>query len=98
MERELDDLRAAGADVIAIGPGGTRAAELTARALGLSYPVFGDPDGVVYPRFGFGRALMGAIQQSGTVVIGRDGAVRLTHRTANPAAALPLDDVKRAIA
>ncbi len=97
MERELSDLRARGADVIAVGPGGEKATALTRRALKVSYPLLGDPDGEVYARFGFARVL-GVIQQSGTIVLDAHGTVLLAHRSANPASALPLAEIKAALA
>ena len=84
------------ADVIGVGPGRQSAADLARRALKLSYPLFGDPDYDVYSAFGF-RRIGGVLQQSGTIVIDRDGIVRLAHRMANPAGALPMQQVRRAL-
>jgi peroxiredoxin len=96
LEREQPELRARGIEIIGIGPGGAKAADLTRRALKLTYGVYGDPTGEVYERFGFTRVL-GIIQQSGTIAIDEQGKVRVAHRTANPADALALVEAKAAL-
>ncbi len=79
-----------------MGPGGeagARAAQAMAR---VSYPLLADPRHRLYDAFGFTRTL-GFIQQSGVVVVDRGGVVRLIHRTANPFAAFPVDEVDRVL-
>lgn len=96
MGRKHEAFAARGAERIAIGPGSQAAADRAARLLGLSFPVFGDPKAAVFGAFGYERVLA-IVRQSGTVVIGADGRIRLAHRTANPGAALPLERVLAAL-
>jgi peroxiredoxin len=83
--------------LLGIGPGGEQAAAIAARSLRLDYPLFGDPKSVVFRRFGY-RTVLGIIRQSGTVVIDRQGIVRVAHRSSNPVTALPLAAVRAALA
>jgi len=75
------------ARVLVIGGGTALAARLAARFLRLPFPVLHDPERAVYRAYGFERKL-GVFQQSGTVLVDREGVVR--HRTAglNPSGAL----------
>lgn len=96
LERKREKIEAAGARVIAVGPGTEISADRVTRLFGLHYPVFGDRRASVFGVFGFKRVLA-VVQQSGVAVIDRDGAVRYIHRTANFADALRLDDVMRTL-
>ena len=92
MERKSSDLRERGAEIVAVGPGSDAAAARVKSLLGVSFPVFGDPRLEVYSLFDY-RRVLAVVRQSGTVVIDRDGVIRLLHRTANPLDALPFDRV-----
>lgn len=70
---------------------------MAARALLVAYPLYGDPRGIVSQRFGY-RTVLGVIRQSGTIVVDRHGIVRVAHRSANPATALPLAAVRASLA
>ena len=97
LERERKRIEAAGARIIAVGPGSEAAAGRVKRLFRLSYPVFGDRSGSVYGVFGF-RRVLAVIQQSGAVVVDADGVVRYVHRTASMQNSLHLDDILRTLA
>lgn len=86
MLRDLD------AEIVAVGPGSDAAAARVRGLLDVNFPIFGDPRLELYSLLGYLRVLA-IVRQSGTVVIDRSGSIALLHRTANPANALPLDDV-----
>ncbi len=67
----------------AIGPRGQAAAVLAAEKMGVPFPVLADPGRQAYRAYGFTKSLW-VIQQSGVVVIDREGVVRYVHRTTNP--------------
>jgi hypothetical protein len=92
LEREAAGLKQAGIATFAVGPGSQATATRVGDALRLSFPVIGDA-GPVYDLLGF-RRVLGLLQQSGLVVVDRGGVLRLVHRTANPADALPLEQVR----
>ena len=75
------------ARVLVIGGGTAIAARMAARFLRLPFPVLHDPERAVYRAYGFERKL-GVIQQSGTVLVDRDGIVRYRTVGLNPFAAL----------
>lgn len=95
MGRAIDEFREQGAEVVAIGPGGTTAARLAKAAMRLSIPVLSDPDRTVYRGFGLVRKLM--IQQSGSFVVDRHGFVRYAQASTNPHDALAFTDLRRAV-
>lgn len=77
-----------GATVIAIGPGSLRDAQRLAATLEEQIPVLADETGAVPAAFGFRRVMLGAISQSGAVIVDRDGIIRYARRVTNPSAAL----------
>lgn len=81
---------------MAVGPGSDAAAARVKSLLGVAFTVFGDPRLEVYSLFDY-RRVLAIVRQSGTVVIDRDGVIRLLHRTANPLDALPFDRVLAAL-
>ena len=96
MERKSSELRERGAEIVAVGPGSDAAAARVKSLLGVSFSVFGDPRLEVYSLFDY-RRVLALVRQSGTVVIDRDGVIRLLHRTANPLDALPFDRILSAL-
>ncbi len=96
LERERVKVEAAGAKIVAVGPGTDAAAERVAKLFGVGYPVFGDRRAAVYGVFGFKRVLA-VVQQSGAAVIDRDGVVRYIHRTGNFMDALHFDEIMRTL-
>jgi hypothetical protein len=57
--------------------------------LKLPFPVLADPSGDGYAHFGFGKSLL-IVQQSGLVLIDREGIVRYLRRVVNPGDALDM--------
>ena len=69
--------------MLVIGPRGQTAAALIAREIEAPFPVLADPTRKIYRAYGFTKSLW-VIQQSGVVVVDRDGVVVYLHRSANP--------------
>ena len=83
--------------VLLTGGGGRALDERVARILKLPFPLLVDPDRAVYRQLGFDRRVAGLIQQSGWVLIDRDGVVRYVHRSTMPAAALDMNELWAAL-
>lgn len=74
--------------VIVVGPGSPKEAADLAANMKVSVPLLADPNRTAHSTFGLDRALLGAVQQSGTVLIDRTGEIRYILRATNPANAL----------
>jgi len=94
LGRAHDELRRLGAAVYAIAPGGPRMAKAVAGMLKLPFPLLYDPKAEVFARFGFEKKLF-VIQQSGTVLVDREGVIRYALRSTNPGASLDLEVLLR---
>ena len=79
-----------------IGPRGQSAAALIAREIEAPFPVLADPTRKSYRAYGFTKSLW-VIQQSGVVVVDRDGVVVYLHRTVNPQNSFLEDEVLQAL-
>lgn len=79
-----------------IGPRGQTAAALAARKLEAPFPVLADPGRRAYRAYGFTKSLW-VIQQSGWVLIDRDGIVRHISRNTNPKNSFDEDEVLQAV-
>jgi thioredoxin-dependent peroxiredoxin len=97
LGRAYSDLRALGAEVIAIGTGQPRQASEYQRRLDLPYPVLADPDGSSHKRFQVGRWALGFLRQSAIFVIDRQGRIVYARVVNNPGTALDLDAVRAAL-
>ena len=97
MGRAYSDLRALGAEVIAIGTGQPRQARDYQRRLDLPYPILADPDGSSYGRFQLGRWALGLLRQSAIFVIDRQGRIVYGRVVNNPRTALDLNAVRAAL-
>ena len=97
MGRAYSDLRALGAEVIAIGTGQPGQAREYQRRLDLPYPVLADPEGSSYQRFQVGRWALGILRQSAIFVIDRQGRIVYRHVVNNPRTAMDLDGVRAAL-
>jgi peroxiredoxin len=84
-----EQLRGMGAEAVVVGPGSAEEATRLAKRLGVTIPVLGDPTGDALDALGLTRVL-GPLRSTGSVVVDREGTVRYSLRTANPAAALPM--------
>lgn len=78
-----EEIEAKGATVVVIGPRGQSAAALIAREIEAPFPVLADPTRKSYRAYGFTKSLW-VIQQSGVVVVDREGVVVYVHRSTNP--------------
>ena len=96
LGRLYDELRAKETDVIAIGGSGANAASRIARLFRTPFPVVGDPNRTAYRAYGFAKTAL-VIQQSGTVLVDRNGIIRYVHRVANPQHSFPRDELLRAV-
>lgn len=74
--------------MIAIGPGTREDAKRLAAKLKHPIPVLADESGSVAAAYGFRRVMFGAIQQSGALIVDRDGVIRYARRVTNPSSAL----------
>ena len=79
-----------------IGPRGQTAAALAARKLEAPFPVLADLARRAYRAYGFTKSLW-VIQQSGWVLIDRDGIVRHIYRNTNPKNSFDEDEVLQGI-
>ena len=91
-----EEIEAKGATVLVIGPRGQSAAALIAREIEAPFPVLADPTRKSYRAYGFTKSLW-VIQQSGVVVVDRDGVVVYLHRTVNPQNSFLEDEVLQAL-
>lgn len=69
--------------VLVIGGGGVSRAEVLAKTSRLPFPVLADSDRSVYEDYLLGKKLL-MIQQSGLVVVDRNGVIRHYRRYTNP--------------
>jgi len=97
LGRQYDTLKRRGVEVLAIGGSDVAAARRVQEAFRSPFPILADPDRTVYARYGFGRFAL-VIQRSGTVLIGRDGRLRMVHRTAQPQKSLAQRQLADAVA
>lgn len=76
-----------GRAIVALVPEDPARAALARQRTGNVLPVLSAPE--LYVALGFRRVLFGGIQQSGTVLVARDGAIVRVHRASLPTNALP---------
>lgn len=89
MKQELERRDAT---VLIIGAGGMAFARLAARILDSPWPLLVDQDRGVRRAYGLGRGLA-VVNESGTVLVDRDGIVRYASTGLNPWKALDLDEL-----
>ncbi len=82
--------------MLAIGPRGQSAAVLAAKQLEAPFPVLADPARHAYRAYGFTKSLW-VIQQSGSVLVDREGVIRYVHRSTNPQQSFQEDEVLREV-
>lgn len=98
MGRAYDELVAAGAEVITLGIGRPEDAARYRERLRLPFPVAADPDGGTYLRFGVGRWLLGALNQSAIVIVDAEGKFASVRIKDLPSGLLDLDAVREIVA
>lgn len=83
--RHYKELKARGIEVLVIGGGALYRAKAMAEKLNAPFPVLSDPDRSIYERYNLHKRL-GLVQQSGTVLVDKEGTVRYIKRFTNPQA------------
>lgn len=83
--------------VLVIGGGDIAAAAEVAERYKLPFPVLADHNRSVYRDYGFNKQLW-IIQQSGTVLVDRDGVIRYLKQATNPYEALDKQELQEAVA
>lgn len=91
------EFRGAGVEVVVIGPGREPEAITLSGRVGPGVRILADPDGSNLDALGCSR-VFGPLRRSGLVLVDRDGVVRFAIQTANPGAALPWPQLRRALA
>lgn len=76
---------------LVIGPGTLDEAAALVERLKPPFPVLADEKGDVVATYGFRKAFLNTVQQSGVVLIDRGGVVRYVRRVTNPMAGLDAD-------
>ena len=66
-----------------VGPRGQTAAKLAAEKMEAPFPVLADPGRQAYRAYGFTKSLW-VIQQSGWILLDKEGVVRYAVRSTNP--------------
>ena len=86
-----------GIRILVLGPGKPERARWLARLIRAPYPVLADPGRGVFRSYGLGWRFF-RIQQSGTFLVDREGALAYAHRATNPLGALRMPELLEAIA
>jgi hypothetical protein len=94
VQERLEDFRALGAQVVAVGQGTGTEAERVARQLGVEYPCLGDPDHASYRTLGFGRTGWYGLTLQPFLEKPRE-ALRNLRKADLQASASPRSDVRR---
>lgn len=91
-----DEIKRYGADVLALGGAPRETAARVAHTLKLPFPVLADPERKTYADYGFSKVAL-VIQQSGTILVDRDGIVQYVHRATNPQQALRRHELRASL-
>ena len=83
MGRLNDQIAGYGTATLVIGPRGQTAAKLAAEKMEAPFPVLADPGRQAYRAYGFTKSLW-VIQQSGSILLDKEGIVRYVRRSTNP--------------
>src|SRR5438552_18971340 len=83
LGRHYPQFQAQNTTVLAIGSGTVTRAQTMAKNTRLPFPVLADPDRQVYAHFGLFKKML-LIQQSGTLLIDKQGVIRHITRITNP--------------
>ena len=96
--RSRADLESRGVRVVVVVPEGMDAARTTHTALGLPWPVVTGRSGTAHAAFGLTTRMFGSMQQSGSVLLDRDGRVRHAHSATVPLRAYDKPGIAAALA
>jgi peroxiredoxin len=86
LARHVDEYAALGTRILVVVPEGLSTASAWAARQRLPFPVVTGVDGSPHEAVGLLRAVFGAVQQSGTILIDRAGLVRYTKSATLPTA------------
>ena len=96
MGRLQPQLAARGYTPVILVPDSRERTQKIAKLLRAESPVLADPDRRAFRAFGFGRKLL-FIQQSGTVVVDREGALQYQRRSTSPRGAFDAAELMKAV-
>jgi peroxiredoxin len=82
--------------LLVLVPGPPEQALKIAKLIRASFPVLADPDHRVFRSFGLGRKLL-VMQQSGSALVDREGALVYVRRSTSPRGALDLEALMAAV-
>jgi len=97
LASQRDELAAAGVQVIVAVPEDADAATAWKAKRGVPFPVVVGKDGTAHAEAGLLRKVFGAIQQSGGVLLDKEGTVRYSHISTNPGASYNKAELASAI-
>ncbi|WP_433956014.1 peroxiredoxin family protein [Janibacter indicus] len=98
LASQQETLRSEGVEVIIVIPDTVEAAAEWKAKKSIPFPVVVGADTNVHAQIGLMRKVFGALQQSGGVLIDRDGVVRYTHSATNPGGSYDAAALEAAIA
>ncbi|TFB84444.1 redoxin domain-containing protein [Cryobacterium algoricola] len=97
LTTQQDELAAAGVQVIVAVPEDEASATAWKTKRGVPFPVVIGRGGTAHAEAGLLRKVFGAIQQSGGVLLDKEGTVRYSHISTNPGASYNKADLAAAI-
>jgi peroxiredoxin len=98
MAKNSADFDAANVKVLVAVPEDPKDAAAWKARKNIPFPVVVGQAGTAHAEVGLLRKVFGAIQQSGSILLDKDGVVRYTHVSTNPGASYNRNDVAAAIA
>jgi peroxiredoxin len=98
MAKNSADFDAANVKVLVAVPEDPKDAAAWKARKNIPFPVVVGQAGTAHAEVGLLRKVFGAIQQSGSILLDKDGVVRYTHVSTNPGASYNRNDIAAAIA
>jgi len=98
LAAQKDELEASGVTVIVAVPEDAESATVWKAKKNVPFPVVVGKDGTPHAEAGLLRKVFGAIQQSGGVLVDKQGVVRYAHVSTNPGASYNKAELATAIA
>jgi peroxiredoxin len=98
LTAQQDELAASGVKVIVAVPEDAESATAWKAKKGVPFPVVVGKNGTPHAEAGLLRKVFGAIQQSGGVLLDKQGVVRYSHVSTNPGASYNKQELASAIA
>jgi peroxiredoxin len=84
LQSQVDAYARRGINVVIAVPEGAETAKAWKASKGISLPVVSGRTGSPYEAIGLGMRVFGAIQQSGTILVDKEGVVRYSHGSTIP--------------